>query len=121
CAATPAASSFCGGVNFPAGPYPNSYNTSNKVECFSSDGPRRKFYNAAGAAITPGNLLFATGGGTLLQKPDISAADGVATSGFSGTGLNPFYGTSAAAPHAAAIAALIKQFSPGSTTAQLRS
>ena len=87
------------------------------VETFSSDGPRRKFFTPAGAEITPGNLLFGTSGGVLLQKPDITAADGVATSV---EGFTTFFGTSAAAPHAAAIAALIKSKFPALTPAQIR-
>ena len=75
----------------------------NPVESFSSDGPRRLFYTPAGAAITPGNLLFSTNGGTLLNKVDIAAADGVTTTT---PGFTTFFGTSAAAPHAGAIAAL---------------
>ena len=35
----------------------------NPTEVFSSDGPRKMFYNADGTAITPGNLLFGTNGG----------------------------------------------------------
>jgi Subtilase family len=78
----------------------------NPVEAYSCDGLRRIFYNPAGTPITPGNLLFSTNGGTLLQKPDLAAADCTPsnTPGFE----NPFCGTSAAAPHAAAIAALVK-------------
>ena len=82
------------------------------VEYFSSDGPRRIFYNPNGTPITP-SLLH--DGGRVRYKPDIMAADGVKTSANPtainpNTGLpifNPFYGTSAAAPHAAAIAALL--------------
>ena len=37
------------------------------------------------------------------------------------SGLNPFYGTSAAAPHAGAIAALLKSANPALTLAQVRS
>jgi hypothetical protein len=92
----------------------------NPIETFSSDGLRRVFYNANGTAITPGNLLFATNGGTVRQKPDITAADGVATTLPPGSGLNPFFGTSAAAPHAGAIAALMKAFKPTLTPAQVR-
>src|SRR5262249_54791358 len=72
---------------------------------FSSDGPRRIFFNANSTPITPGD--FSATGGTLLQKPDMTAADGVSVTGVGGFG-SPFFGTSAAAPHAAAIAALIK-------------
>jgi hypothetical protein len=75
------------------------------VESFSSDGPRRMFFNADGLPMTPGN--FSSTGGRVFAKPDIAAADGVTTSFPSGDGLNPFHGTSAAAPHAAAIAALV--------------
>jgi hypothetical protein len=92
----------------------------NPIESFSSDGLRRVFYNANGTAITPGNLLFATNGGTVRQKPDIAAADGVATTLPPGSGLNPFFGTSAAAPHAGAIAGLLKAFKPTLTAAQVR-
>jgi subtilisin family serine protease len=87
----------------------------NPVETFSSDGPRRIFYTAAGTPITPGNLLAT--GGTLRQKPDFAAADGVAVAT---TGFNPFFGTSAAAPHAAAIAALMLDRNPTLTPASLR-
>jgi hypothetical protein len=89
----------------------------NPNEIFSSDGPRKIFFNPDGTAITPGNLLFSTSGGLTLQKPDISAADGVVTKT---RGFNPFYGTSASAPHAAAIAALILSVQPTWTTEQVR-
>ncbi len=45
------------------------------------------------------------------NKPDASAIDGVAVTGNGGF-VNPFYGTSAAAPHAAGIAALILSCKP---------
>lgn len=116
-AATPAATSF--GPPTPNGPYPNAFVASNQVERFSSDGPRRSFFNASGTAITPGNFLAGTGGGALRQKPDFTAADGVDTTLPPGSGLNPFYGTSASAPHAAAIAALIRQMRPSATQGQV--
>ena len=53
----------------------------------------------------------------MRQKPDITAADGVSCAA---PGFNPFYGTSAAAPHAAAIAALCKSGNPAITPAALR-
>ena len=90
----------------------------NPVETFSSDGPRRMFFNPAGSAITPGN--FSSNGGIVRQKPDIAAADGVLTTLPSNSGLNPFFGTSAAAPHAAAIAALVKSYNPSLTPAEIR-
>lgn len=98
------------------GPYPNPFTTSNIVETFSSDGLRRIFYNADGTQITVGDV--SSTGGQVLQKPDIAAADGVST----GTaGFSPFFGTSAAAPHAAALAAILKTASPASTNAQIYS
>lgn len=90
---------------------------SNPVETFSSDGPRKIFYNPDGSPITPGNVLFATSGGKTLQKPDAAGADGVTVRT---TGFNPFFGTSAAAPHLAAVAALIKSAKPTLTNTQIR-
>jgi hypothetical protein len=79
--------------------------STNPIETYSSDGPRRIFYNPDGSAITPGNVLFGSNGGRLLRKPDVTAADCVTVTA---PGFSPFCGTSAAAPHAAAIAALLK-------------
>jgi hypothetical protein len=90
----------------------------NPVESFSSDGLRRIFYTANDTPITPGN--FSSGGGTVRQKPDIAAADGVLTTLPANSGLNPFFGTSAAAPHAAGVAALLKSFRPSLTPSQMR-
>ena len=93
---------------------------SNPVETYSSDGPRRMFYNPNGSAITPGNVLFGTGGGTTLQKPDITAADCVATGFPVSTSFNPFCGTSAAAPHAGAIAALALSMASAPSASQVK-
>lgn len=92
---------FAGGGAFTGG-------TAN-IESYSSDGPRRLFFNPNGSAITPGNVLFATNGGRSVEKPDITAADCVFTTS---PGFSTFCGTSAAAPHGAAIAALLKSM-PG--------
>lgn len=86
-----------------------------EVEPFSSDGPRRMFFNPDGSAITPGN--YSSTGGLVLEKPDITAADGVATSV---PGFGNFLGTSAAAPHAGAIAALLWSHKPLLTPAEVR-
>src|SRR5262245_34675008 len=106
CAATPAAAAF-----------PNPFSPVNRVETFSSDGPRRIFFQADGTPITPGD--FSATGGLLRQKPDITAADGVSVTGVGGF-PSPFFGTSAAAPHAAAIAGLLKSANPSFTPAQIR-
>ena len=100
-------------------PFPSPFTggAANPVETFSSDGPRRLFFNPDGSAITPGN--FSSTGGAVFQKPDITAADGVTTSA-AVPGFTPFYGTSAAAPHAGAVAALLKSYSPFLTASQMR-
>jgi hypothetical protein len=118
-AATTAPNSF-GVAATPAqspGPYPNPFSAAHKVETFSSDGPRRLFFAGNGAPFTPGN--FSSTGGTVIQKPDFTAADGVSVTGVGGF-PSPFYGTSAAAPHAAAIAALVKSRNLALTATQVR-
>ena len=107
-AATPAAAAQDPGD--PSGPYPELFNTGNIVETFSADGPRRMFYYSDGTPITPGN--FSKTGGAVYLKPDLTAADGVSTTP---PGFAPFFGTSAAAPHAAAIAALVWSYNPSLT------
>jgi hypothetical protein len=99
------------------GAYPDPFDAASQVETFSSDGPRRIFFAADGTALTPGNLLAT--GGKVLQKPDLTAADGVSVSGAGGF-PSPFLGTSAAAPHAAAIAALLKSARPGISPEEVR-
>ena len=78
------------------------------VQTFSSDGPRRVFFEADGSAITPGD--FSSTGGELRPKPDLAGADCVSTAT---PGFSTFCGTSAAAPHAAAIAALLMERAGG--------
>ena len=99
------------------GATPFTGGSTNPDEYFSSDGPRKIFYRPDGTPITPGNFLFSTSGGQTLQKPDAAGADGVntATPGFA-----PFFGTSAAAPHLAGIAALVKSANPSLTNTQIR-
>lgn len=72
------------------------------VEDFSSDGPRRVFFDADGNPFSQGQFNE----GVVRQKPDIAAADGISTST---PGFESFFGTSASAPHAAGIAALFKE------------
>lgn len=91
------------------------FTTACTVETFSSDGPRRIFFDASGTALTPGN--FSASGGQLLQKPDVTAADRVMTST---PGFSSFAGTSAAAPHAAAIAALVSHRNSMLTASDVR-
>ena len=84
------------------------FNGTESVETFSSDGPRRIFFEPDGTPITAGS--FISTGGKLLQKPDLAAANCVSTST---PGFSTFCGTSAAAPHAAAIAALMLEAAGG--------
>jgi hypothetical protein len=78
-------------------------------------------------SLGPVTILFDSSGNRLASpvvraKPDIAAVDGTRTS-FFGQNVNGigflFFGTSAAAPHAAAIAALVKQANPSDTPAQV--
>jgi Subtilase family len=84
------------------------------VEPFSSDGPRRMFYAPDGTQYSPDLTQF---GGRIFIKPDISAADRVTTTVWA---MPTFSGSSAAAPHAAAIAALVLAYKPNLTPAQVR-
>ncbi len=113
-AATPAADSFDGIT--PDGPYPGLFTAANESESFTSDGRRRIVLSPTGVELCPGNRTSSCAA-DIRQKPDITAADGVACAA---PGFNPFYGTSAAAPHAAAIAALMKHSVPAATPAQIR-
>lgn len=108
------AATFYGSAHLGVVPFTGA---ANPVETFSSDGPRKIFYYPDGTPITAGNYLFATNGGKTLQKPDITAADGVFTKT---PGFLPFFGTSAASPHAAGIAALVVSARPGYTPAQVK-
>ena len=79
-------------------------------------------------ARTPGSIAYYSSQGPATitypsavkrSKPDICAIDGVDVTGAGGFS-DPFYGTSAAAPHAAAVAALIWSQDPGRTSSQIR-
>ncbi len=88
-----------GGGTFTGGP-------ANPVEDFTSDGPRRIFFNADGSPVA---LTEGGPSSTVRRKPDVAGADGVSTAT---PGFDPFFGTSASAPHTAAIAALFDQLFP---------
>ena len=94
---------------------PFTFTTNSPTEDSSSDGPHKMFYHPDGTAITPGNFLAS--GGLTLQTPAITGGDGGATSV---PGFAPFYGTSAAAPATAAIAALVWSKNPSLTGPQIR-
>ena len=92
-----------GGGQFTGGP-------ANPVETFTSDGPRRIFFDADGNPVAVAGDEAVKGVSSVVrQKPDVAAADGVSTAT---PGFNPFFGTSASAPHSAAIAALFRDLFP---------
>ena len=69
------------------------------------------------SANGPGELLFAPDGTRLATpvadgKPNFTAPDGINASSDLASGFRPFYGTSAAAPDAAGLAALLLQANP---------
>jgi Subtilase family len=80
----------------------------NVPEPFSSRGPVTRLFDAAG------NRLPAP---EVRAKPELAAADDVSTS-VSAT-FNPFFGTSAAAPSAAGVAALLRSAKPSMSVDEL--
>jgi hypothetical protein len=76
------------------------YSTPTAPESFSARGPVTHFFDPAGNALPAPEVR---------AKPELAAPDGVATSVF---GFGSFFGTSAAAPAAAGIAALILSTQP---------
>jgi serine protease AprX len=70
-----------------------------------------------------GIASFSSGGGGVLQKPDVSFPGVAITSAFPGGGLliSTLSGTSMATPHAAGTAALLVQQDPSRTPAEVKS
>jgi hypothetical protein len=90
---------------------------------FGTDPPLLEFFSSAGGTPT---LLTVSGGitNTVRHKPEIVAPDGTNTT-FFGVDIEPdgfpnFFGTSAAAPHAAGLGALVRQMSPDLSPAGVR-
>lgn len=85
-----------------------AYNQHANVEHYSSRGPMTLYF----APVYDANPAPALAVPQLLTKPELTASDGGQTTFFgnaAGPDVYRFFGTSAAAPHAAAVAALIKQ------------
>ncbi|RYG47632.1 hypothetical protein EON79_06790 [bacterium] len=93
----------------PIRPFNSGDNTAN----YSSDGPRRHYYNADGGLIAT-NLTLA--GAKRLPRPALTGPDGGSTNT---PGFRPFFGTSAAAPHVAALTALLQEFDPNASMLRL--
>ena len=74
-------------------------------ETFSSRGPNTRLFNSSGTPL---------GSPQVRNNPDLAAADGVNTTV---PGFDPFFGTSAATPSAAGIAAVLR--SAGASTDQI--
>lgn len=111
-------------------PYCNSARQTAMLESFSSAGGTPLLFDNDGAALADA---------AVPRKPDFVAPDGVTTTFFGQSSANAgadeadvadcrtypeylsyhFYGTSAAAPHAAAVAALLWQAEPTATVADL--
>ena len=93
------------------------YNTTSAPEKFSSRGPVTHYFGPV-TGTTPAAPL----GPQTISKPDVVATDCGATTFFAQLvgGTWRFCGTSAAAPHAAAVAALMLQSNPPLSPAQVR-
>lgn len=90
------------------------YFNTNNPESFTSAGLTTILFEADGTPkATP----------EIRQKPEIAAIDGTDNTFFGsdieGNSFPNFFGTSAAAPHAAAVAALVKEANPNFTPAQI--
>lgn len=108
---------LCSGCQLLANGAHHNFNTTSGSVLNQSDAGGGVFSVGAIAASDPNTddiETFSSRGPTNdgRMKPDVTAIDGVQVTGAAGF-PNPFFGTSAASPHIAGIAALLLQASPG--------
>ncbi len=94
------------------------FNDSTTVEPYSSRGPITHYFGPVNGT-TPAPPL---GSPQTIQKPDVVATDGGANTFFGSNvgGVFRFFGTSAAAPHNAGVAALVLDGDPAASPAQVK-
>ena len=99
------------------------YDRQDRPEPFTSLGSTTFFYEYLTDANGNPISVVRKNQPEIRNKPDIAAIDGTDTTFFGfdydSNGLPNFFGTSAAAPHGAAIAALLKQAKPNLTPAEI--
>jgi hypothetical protein len=107
-------SGAAGAVTVGAAPFFNS----EKPEAYSSRGPLTHYFGPV-TGTTPAAPF---GSPEPIAKPDLTATDGGANTFFGSCVAHTrrFFGTSAAAPHAAAVAALELQAKPAATPTEIR-
>ncbi len=96
------------------------YNSDTTPEVFSSRGPVTHYFGPV-TSSTPASAITAV----TIAKPDVTATDGDCTTFFAQPGPGGscpyrFYGTSAAAPNAAAVDALLRDANPNLTVSARR-
>jgi Subtilase family len=94
------------------------FDESSVAEDYSSRGPVTHYFGPADGTVPAAELPSAQ----TLAKPDVAATDCGATTFFGSpqAGVRRFCGTSAAAPHAAGVAALMSDAEPSATPEEVR-